>query len=376
MISKTIPRLKTVLNTCILLAALNSFAYSVAAEDSVSVSEIASTWQSTRIMEMTCEFDREYTSWQKRVVSDKGSPGNGFGPGAGGPGFDDFGVVIDENDPIKKTGRFVFRRHADFGMRMTDLDHDEDQNVFGDRGVSIRPGRFGQEGVNDVIIKKAGSASIQSSSRTAALLYWVDPLATKLCTRISRLSEGSLPIVQDPEYGPIVQLALREENGSSRVVLAKNYDWRIVSLTTAKSMERKHTFEYGRNLAGQLVLNRLTSITYHRDISDHPAFIETLTFTGHFFGCDPNDLRIDLPSNSLVRDSTGGRPNEYLIRHDGTIQNVTREELRLATPKELMNTEEGELFGKAAPNRTSFWIIVMGALLVGLAFVLILKRTR
>jgi hypothetical protein len=357
------------------------------AEGTVSIKEIVSTWQKTRVQQISCELEVDQTSWVKKVFPDSapkgdlgGELGPGVGPGGLGPENLIFTTEVDPNEPSSTTMRYVLRRHMDFGMRITGVDVEEDDNVVGDRGISIRPGTAELEGMSEVTISKAGHTLIQSQNRTIALLYWLDPLATKLCTRISRLSDGNLTVVNDPELGPIVQVALRENSGASRVVLAKNYDWRIVTLSRSGSNSTKLAFEYGRDPAGNLALNTLITTEIWSKQPDHPAVIEEISITNCVWNCDPSDLEISLPNNSRIFDTTGGNRQVYFIRNDGSIRQTTGEEMILATEagtfKELVNSDEGEQFGKAAPNRTSMWIMIAGAVFICAAIALMIKRLR
>ena len=374
-------KLKRILNQygvfCTVCLHITVSACFVYAENSVSISEIAATWQRTRIKEITCDLRIDTTDWWQRIESVTPSSGDS----AGGMGMGGFYVAnlrfeIDEKYRRNSVADYTFRRHADFGMRGTCNGLNEDDNVLGDCGVRVFPGTGGLIGMNHVLVQKQGSTLIQSLSRTIALLYWLDPLATKLCTRISRLSEGKLTLIEDPEYGPAVRLTLRESNGTSQVTLAKKHDWRIVSIVRKGSVRNRCEFEYTRHSNGNLLLHRLTTNHFLVDDSEHPSTVVYITLSSCKFGCDPDDLKIELPNNSFVQDYTGEVSKAYFIRADGSIRNTAREEWRMASLSELINTPEGSVFGTSAPNRTSMWIVIAGALMICAAIGLMIKRWR
>jgi len=238
----------------------------------------------------------------------------------------------------KSNNEYHFWRISNEGMRLDRLGEQwSAMNVTASNGITLNCPSENMEGLNRAIIKPVGKTDAQAHWLSISLLYWLDPLATTLCTEISKLDQ--LGVANDG----ILTIAL----GEHRATFSRDFHWRPLSvhidrdgIPVARTVF-KYTFDQGK-----LVLE---SLSYKMYIEGKLHLNYDVEIESNQKTPSKDELKISIPPFTYVADEIHSQ--EYLVRQNGSIRRFSKEERGFASSwKDLLESEEGDLL----PSRSSW----------------------
>ena len=331
----------------------------ILAGDRVTLDAIVKEWQASKIDEVHFEFKGELKDWYKAQEGDDFIP-----------------IEVSTSEPIRRPIVGKFHRNAKFGMRLED--NGQIHNQAGGVSISVQTAGQGMAGMRSVIINQSEKNSqVGSDAKTSSFLYWIDPLATKMCTRASKTGISELPLIDSPDFGQVARLTFSYDNKKCSMTIAKKFSWRPVSIDTDVDgvPQSRLTFKYSLISGARVVLDEYTDREFRtKELRSE----STILLTGHRFTCSAVDIEVPVPRGSLVYDFTSGKETKHIVRLDGSNRPINDDELKLAKNwEEVIATDQGALFGPKQSSvmyRSLPWIAV--TVILVLAYYIQFRRSN
>ena len=265
----------------------------------------------------------------------------------------------------------MFCRDEVLGLRLT-LGGD-DCNLLRKIGVSVS--NF-SNGTRNIVMQHEGRTTVQADSRVIDLLMWINPLATKIGTRIGQLKNGQIGSKSDTSFGQVVQLEIVGEK-RIQVLLAKDFGWRPVRIKQFAGSNLVYESEYHYDREGPLGFE----LRYLKRKGIHPNVLyETeLTLGKIQYSVTEEELTIPIPSGQPIFDlaEEGIEARQYIVRKDGSRRYFSDHEMRIVKGdlQKIANTNEGDLLKKNDSGYFGGLFVVLGISCVAIGLFIVVKRS-
>ncbi len=200
------------------------------------------------------------------------------------------------------------------GMRLKYDDPERGEcNLFRGKGKSVHDHK--KTPPASVGFRNEGETEIEKMAVTGVFRLWLDPSTSRYGSELRKLADTKLKVTRDKRGNERVEI-----EGERKLTLAKEYDWRPISISQAKqdSEHPLYRFQFERS-EQKILLLRNCLMTMVIEPTDQPI-LSSEWIISSLKRDVVKDADIDTPvtAPALVHDYTVSPKNEYFLRKDGS----------------------------------------------------------